>query len=228
MDMSQFFKKIHARDHDILDINKKLNEKSRVFQLIRNGIDLNSYSVGDICITPWESLVYCSNLIVTQNETDSNISSIYLPNKTRNNYYRKYGAYDFLQFAPICGLLFTTKTRNPDSTFEYTDPGIIYNDNVYLYKSDFDKDVINLNQTDYFEDTSKSFCFDPIPVHFMNMKLGFSLNTTPIQFILIATGYSQIFNRDNYVKIFPTYTDINTIAKLRIFLNSTRSRFKDI
>ena len=222
MDIYPLFKKIHFNEEDSLLNEIKCKEK-KVFSIIRTGIELDMYRVGDICLTPWNELVVCCKLIVTRDATEAAQPTIYLLPNVRMDYYKKYGAYDYLRFSPICGMLVTK--ASDQSTVVYSDPAIIYNKMIYIYRSEFDKAIEHISETSYFSPDIRNQ-FDAVPVHYQNLKLAFSLNTSPILFTLISTGYVDILNNNNKLDLTFNYSDLDSVNKLRQFLVTSRIRMR--
>ena len=221
MDIYPLFKKIHINENDS-PLNETKCKERKTFSIIRTGIELDMYRVGDICLTPWNELVVCNKLIATRDATEAAQPTIYILPKIRLDYYKKYGAYDYLRFTPICGMLVC---KLNDAGNIYYDPAIIYNNMVYFYKSEFDKSIEHISAASYFSNDIK-YHFDAIPVHYTNLKLAFSLNTTPILFTLISTGYVDILNNNNKLDLTFTYSDLDTVNKLRQFLTTSRIRMR--
>lgn len=214
--LHQYFDKLENQSHDNIKNDQKYCSLGRSFFRIRSGIYRDQTILYQkIYITSWLQPVICTSIIKTSNFKEANTKS--LLNYDRLKLYKRLGPFDYLSFIPIYSSIFF----NYDYTNNLTEPGIIHNEQLFLYSNiDDNKLNIDLKYTTYFENRNK-LLFLPANINTVKLLKAYSYsNLTSLRFLLMATNYT----RDDYITGDPIkgYYDIKTYDDLRRLLISSR------
>lgn len=229
--INHFFRPITIESTDNVNFLKHHYEQGRVFTLFRFGIYVDTFTLNEIYITPWNKPVVCTKIIPTRDITEANIESRHI-GKDRVSIFKSYGPYDYVEFSPIYSTVFFNITYNSEtSELELFEPGIIHKDEFFLFTPAL-KENDKLKWIKYFEGKDiESMLFIPVAVNYDYLKVSFTLtNLTDIQFILCSTSYIRPFNSEGIINknITSQYTDITTYDKLRALLTSSRRYSEEV
>lgn len=222
-----YFPNIKIRDYDDLPVLQKRNTNGQVFSLLRYGIYRDDIKHGGIYKTPWDTLCQCYHVIRSYSHEESKESSIYIASKKRQDLYEQYGPYTLNLFMPVCGIFFCSKREkysNIDN--KYYEPGIVYKNKLYLYKPDIkDRLKLDLDLTDYFDtDPERPLVFTHITPDPDLINIVFTLDITPIQFVLGATRFIKFFDALWNRRPGPyEYPEIDSVYKLYQLLSTSKS-----
>lgn len=230
--LTSFIKFINLIDIDNINNIKNHTCKGIRFNIIRYGEFRGLYKMNNVYQTPWNSVCTCTEILPTEDLNSAVKENILISSKERIELYKKYGPFDLVQFEPTCALLVLTKCTkiDPPLNDKYSDPILITSDNVaYKYVNFFDKWKVNLDDITYFNDSSKSLIFDSIFIDkdLIKVAYNFSLDLTPIEFILASCGFLRLISIKGVVRELKGFSDINTYTKLRTFLQNPRDHIKN-
>lgn len=202
--------------------DEKRLSKGQAFRLIRPSIYKESFERGRIYNTVWNKLCDCYDICPMLDWSSTQLDNSYLSIKKRQYYFEKYGPYDLVVFIPVCGIFFCSRKESyTNSDDGYYDPGLIFNNTVYLYKTPFDKSRTDLEYSDYFK-TDNQLLFTSVVIDPRLLTLSYSLGLTDIQFILAATGYIHPYDSQWYRRYDYGYQEITSIFRLLQLLTTSK------
>lgn len=215
----RFFRSIDIHPHDNVNSFKYNYDNNQSIFISRYGLFRDTYIKGNIYLAPWgNDILYCKNIIKTNNASEANTSIPKLIANYRLSLYKQFGPFDTYEFAKPCSLFFMSyDSKNPRDTY-YSSPGFIYNDHAYIYHNSTDHFKIKLSATKYFE-SLKTVFWTNVLLDYTNLEIAIILNNlNPIQFVLMSLGYINPYDHKKRLKSNYGFKEITNLSEMKDFL----------
>lgn len=169
-------------------------ETGRAIYVIKYGLELGDARVGDIFRTPWNAIVYVSNLIYYK---DISIYTPYfylLSRSLKQDIRNNLGVFDVLEFTRVCALAYFKPTpfrKLVDPLIDrYYKGGIIYNEKVYECDGLENAKVTLLSEREDEFVSAKTICV-PIPIVVEQLERQLNQGPSMVEFMSRVIGLSN-------------------------------------